>query len=131
MKNLKRLSVVIAMLMAGLMFTGCDIIFGDEFAPKKVSVKVILQNQSSSEVHMFISGENFDQSNKLFTGETRTKTVKMDHDDKGNTIDTPVEIFVGQNGVLLAVSELIIAADDYTEKYTVSYRGGSLFIDYE
>ena len=88
---------------------------------KEFEVDVTMINGSASDVHMWISGESIDASNKLAPGASR-HAIFTNKDNLTNE-KFVITVYAGQNGQVLTSKEFTRNA---SVKLTVRYSGGTL-----
>lgn len=112
-KSLSVLLSGLALLVLMSVCPGCQ---------KEFEVEVTMINGSSSDVHLWITGESIDPSNKLAPGKLRNYV--WDVKDTENFPEITFTIYAGQNGQTLTSKQFVLP--NATGSLTVKYVGGSL-----
>ena len=111
----KRLSVLIsglALLVLMSVCPGCQ---------KEFEVEVTMINGSSSDVHLWITGESIDPSNKLAPGSSRM--ARVTNKGKFDGQEFAITVYAGQNGQTLTSKEFTRSSE---VSLKVRYSGGTL-----
>ncbi len=102
----------LALLLLLSLCTGCH---------KELEVHVTMINGSASDVHLWISGESIDPSNKLAPGASR-RAIFSSKDNLTNE-DMVITVYAGQNGQVLTSKEFTRNSE---ASLKVRYSGGTL-----
>lgn len=114
--KMKKLSVLLSGLALLLLMSVCP------GCQKEFEIEVTMINGSSSDVHLWITGESIDPSNKLAPGKLRNYV--WDVKDTENFPEITFTIYAGQNGQTLTSKQFVLP--NATGSLTVKYVGGSL-----
>lgn len=88
---------------------------------KALEVDVTMINGSASDVHLWISGESIDPSNKLAPGASRR--ARFSSKDNLTNEDLVITVYAGQNGQVLTSKEFTRNSE---VSLKVRYSGGTL-----
>ncbi|MGE5348886.1 MAG: hypothetical protein ACM3NP_06390 [Actinomycetota bacterium] len=111
-KSLSVLLSGLALLVLMSVCPGCQ---------KEFEVEVTMINGSSSDVHLWITGESIDPSNKLAPGSSRM--ARFTNKGKYENQEFAITVYAGQNGQVLTSKEFTRNAE---VRLTVRYSGGTL-----
>jgi len=114
-KRVSALLYGLAALVLLSVISGCDI-------DTENMINVTMINGSSAEVHLWTNGESIDPSNKLASGESRSKVY--DVKDKDLFPEITFTVYAGQNGQTLTSKDFTLP--NATGSLTVRYSGGTL-----
>jgi hypothetical protein len=113
--KMKKLSVLLsglALLVLMSVCPGCQ---------KEFEVEVTMINGSSADVHLWITGESIDASNKLAPGASRH--TKFTNKGKADGEEFAITVYAGQNGQTLTSKEFTRNSE---VSLKVRYSGGTL-----
>ncbi|MHC1731321.1 MAG: hypothetical protein AB9888_04665 [Bacteroidales bacterium] len=111
----KELSVLLsglALLVLMSVCPGCQ---------KEFEIEVTMINGSSSDVHLWITGESIDPSNKLAPGSSRM--ARFTNKGKYENEEFAITVYAGQNGQILTSKEFTRNSE---VSLRVRYSGGTL-----
>lgn len=94
-------------------------------------VKLTLVNHGHYAMHIYVNGEEQDDSNLVQVGESRTVEKLLIYDPvvDGGTAASVVNVDVGNNGVVYGSEGFWVMAEEYSVKeYVAIYKRGSLNI---
>ena len=111
----KRLSVLLSGLALLVLMSVC------QGCQKEFEIEVKMTNGSSSDVHLWITGESIDPSNKLAPGSSRM--ARFTNKGKFDGQEFAITVYAGQNGQTLTSKEFTRNSE---VSLKVRYSGGTL-----
>jgi len=111
----KELSVLLSGLALLVLISVCP------GCQKEFEIEVTMINGSSSDVHLWITGESIDPSNKLAPGASRM--ARFTNKGKYENEEFAITVYAGQNGQVLTSKELTRNSE---VSLRVRYSGGTL-----
>ncbi|NLD64789.1 MAG: hypothetical protein GX646_12945 [Bacteroidales bacterium] len=113
--KMKKLSVLLSGLALLLLMSVCP------GCQKEFEIEVTMINGSSSDVHLWITGESIDPSNKLVPGSSRM--ARFTNKGKFENEEFAITVYAGQNGQVLTSKEFTRNSE---VSLRVRYSGGTL-----